>query len=103
VALFAGELSLDALRHTVQYGGDNVDLTPKEFDLLRCLLENKGIVMTREVLLDHVWGYDYFGESNAVDVYVRFLRSKIDERFGIRLITTVRGVGYKIEEEPESI
>jgi DNA-binding response OmpR family regulator len=60
-------------------------------------LENKGFVMTRDALLDKVWGYDYIGETNAVDVYVRFLRSKIDEKYGIRLITTVRGMGYRID------
>ncbi|MDR2487555.1 MAG: response regulator transcription factor [Clostridiales Family XIII bacterium] len=96
--LKAGALTLDTGRHVVHYGGEAVELTLKEFDLLRCLLENKGMVMTRDVLLDHVWGYDYYGESNAVDVYIRFLRSKIDEKFGIRLITTVRGVGYRIDE-----
>ncbi|MDR3072987.1 MAG: winged helix-turn-helix domain-containing protein, partial [Clostridiales Family XIII bacterium] len=77
---------------------EEIELTLKEFELLRCLLKNKGMVMTRDVLLDCVWGYDYIGESNAVDVYVRFLRSKIDEKYGIRLITTVRGVGYRILE-----
>jgi len=73
-----------------------VELTHKEFELLVCLLENKGRVMSRDALLNKVWGYDYIGETNVVDVYVRFLRSKIDERFHTKLITTVRGAGYKI-------
>ena len=68
-------------------------------DLLRYLLENKERVISRESLLDHVWGFDFVGETNAVDVYIRFLRAKIDEHFGIKLIHTVRGVGYVIREE----
>ena len=79
--------------------GQEVELTKKEFDLLRHLLENKGRVLTREALLDSVWGFDFVGETNSVDVYIRFLRSKIDEAFGIKLIHTVRGVGYVIKEE----
>ena len=67
--------------------------------LLRYLLENKERVISRESLLDHVWGFDFVGETNAVDVYIRFLRAKIDEHFGIKLIHTVRGVGYVIREE----
>ena len=74
-------------------------LTRREFDLLRYLLENKERVISRESLLDHVWGFDFVGETNAVDVYIRFLRAKIDEHFGIKLIHTVRGVGYVIREE----
>jgi DNA-binding response OmpR family regulator len=88
------ELNLDA--RTLAVGGEAVELTHKEFELLACLLENKGRVLTREALLNQVWGYDYIGETNVVDVYVRFLRSKVDEPFGVKLITTVRGVGYKI-------
>jgi len=63
------------------------------------LLENKGIVLSRETILERVWGYDFEGETNAVDVYIRFLRSKIDEAFGLKLISTVRGVGYVIRDE----
>ena len=68
-------------------------------ELLRYLLENKEKVISRESLLDNVWGFDFAGETNAVDVYIRFLRSKLDERFGVKLIHTVRGVGYVIREE----
>ena len=89
-------LVVDKDAHTVVYSGEDIELTHKEFELLVCLLENKGRVMSRDALLNRVWGYDYIGETNAVDVYVRFLRSKIDERFDIKTITTVRGAGYKI-------
>ena len=97
--LRAGPLSMNPDRHQVTVNGTQVELTRREFDLLRYLLENKGRVISRESLLDHVWGFDFVGETNAVDVYIRFLRSKIDERFGIKLIHTVRGVGYVIREE----
>ena len=86
-------------RHSVTVKGQGVELTKKEFDLLRHLLENKGRVLSREALLDSVWGFDFVGETNSVDVYIRFLRSKIDEAFGIKLIHTVRGVGYVIRED----
>ena len=97
--LTAGELSMDVARHQVTVKGQEVELTKKEFDLLRHLLENKGRVLTREALLDSVWGFDFIGETNSVDVYIRFLRSKIDEAFGVKLIHTVRGVGYVIRED----
>ena len=76
-----------------------MDLTKREFDLLHYLLENKGLVLSRETILEKVWGFDFEGETNAVDVYIRFLRSKIDEAFGVKLISTVRGVGYVIRDE----
>jgi DNA-binding response OmpR family regulator len=93
-----GELRVDKEAHTAVFSDTEtpVELTHKEFELLVCLLENKGRVLGRDMLLNKVWGYDYIGETNVVDVYVRFLRSKIDERFGVKLITTVRGAGYKI-------
>ena len=97
--LTAGELVMDVERHQVSVRGQSVELTKKEFDLLHQLLENKGRVLTREALLDSVWGFDFVGETNSVDVYIRFLRSKIDEAFGMKLIHTVRGVGYVIREE----
>ena len=97
--LTAGPLTMDTDRHEVSVNGEGVELTRREFDLLRYLLENKERVISRESLLDHVWGFDFVGETNAVDVYIRFLRAKIDEHFGIKLIHTVRGVGYVIREE----
>ena len=97
--LMAGPLTMDVDRHEVSVNGQEVELTRREFDLLRYLLENKEKGVTREVLLDNVWGFDFVGETNTVDVYIRFLRSKIDERFHIKLIHTVRGVGYVIRED----
>ena len=97
--LTCGALVMDVERHEVSLSGTPVELTRREFDLLRYLLENKEKVISRESLLDNVWGFDFAGETNAVDVYIRFLRSKIDERFGVKLIHTVRGVGYVIREE----
>jgi len=97
--LSANGVSLDLKRHTVTINKTPIDLTKREFDLLHYLLKNKGIVVTREMLLENVWEYDFDGGTNAVDVYIRFLRSKIDEMFDIKLIHTVRGVGYVIKDE----
>ena len=97
--LSASRVRLDVARRTVTVDDVPVELTKREFDLLHCLLKNKGIVLSRDTLMDHVWDYDFDGETNAVDVYIRFLRSKIDEAFGIKLIHTVRGVGYVIKDE----
>ena len=99
VPLSAGPLVMDVERHQVTVRGVNVELTKKEFDLLRHLLENKGRVLSREALLDAVWGFDFVGETNSVDVYIRFLRSKLDDAFQLKLIHTVRGVGYVIKED----
>lgn len=87
-------LEPDSRRVTVN--GQEVELTRKEFDLLHCLMEHQGKVMNRSELLNTVWGYDFAGETNTVDVYIRFLRSKIDEKYSLKLIETVRGVGYVI-------
>ena len=75
----------------------NVQLTQREFALLQTLMENRSIVLSREKLLDMVWGYDYVGETNVVDVYIRYLRQKLDDAFHIKLIHTVRSVGYVIK------
>ena len=99
IPLAVGPLVMDVEKHQVMVRGQNVELTKKEFDLLRHLLENKDRVLTREALLDAVWGFDFVGETNSVDVYIRFLRSKLDDAFGLKLIHTVRGVGYVIKEE----
>ena len=98
-ALVCGAVALDPDRHEVSVKGTAVELTRREFDLLRYLMEHKGKVISRESLLDNVWGFDFVGETNAVDVYIRFLRAKIDEVFDIKFIHTVRGVGYVIREE----
>ena len=79
--LSASGLLLDTGRHTVTMMGKSIELTKREFDLLHYLLKNKGLVVSRETLLEHVWGFDFAVETNAVDVYVRFLRGKIDEVF----------------------
>ena len=99
IPLAVGPLVMDVEKHQVMVRGQNVELTKKEFDLLRHLLENKDRVLTREALLDAVWGFDFVGETNSVDVYIRFLRSKLDDAFGLKLIHTVRGVGYVIKED----
>ena len=93
-----GELSLSVSRHEVHYGDNLIDLTAREFTLLQTLLENKNIVLSRSTLLEQVWGYDYMGETNVVDVYIRYLRSKIDDVYGVHIIQTVRGVGYVIKD-----
>ncbi len=89
---------MDEDRYEVTVNGEAVELTNREFELLRILLRNKNIVMDREKLMNAVCGYDYIGETNIIDVYVRYLRTKIDDRYGIKLIQTVRGVGYVIKE-----
>ena len=92
--LAAGPVTLDVERHAVEVAGEGVELTNREFEVLRALLENQDIVMTRERLANVACGYDYMGETNIIDVYIRHIRAKIDDRFGIKLVTTVRGVGY---------
>mgnify|MGYP001019737882 FL=1 len=77
--------------------GKRIELTKKEYDLLKTLLENKNIVLTRDQLIEKVWGYDYFDNTNVVSVFIRYLRSKIDDGFEKKLIITVRGVGYVIK------
>lgn len=97
--LRCGELALDKLRHKVTYADKEIELTNREFSLLQVLLENKNIVLSRDVLMEKVCGYDYIGETNVIDVYVRYLRTKIDDLLKVKIITTVRGVGYVIKDE----
>ncbi len=94
--LTVGDLTIEPESRTVTYLTDVIDLTRREFDLLLHLLVNRGIVQSRDTLLAQVWGYDYTGETNAVDVYIRYLRTKLEEPYGTKLIHTVRGVGYVI-------
>lgn len=89
-----GDLSIFPERHEVRAGDEVIDLTKKEFDLLLFLSKNKNRVLKREEILEKVWGYGYAGKTNIVDVYVRYLRSKIDEKVGKKYIHTVRGIGY---------
>ena len=91
------KLVLDDKKHMVTYDGHEVTLTNREFLMLKTLLENRDIVLSRDTLLEKVCGYDYIGETNVVDVYIRFLRSKIDEVYDIKMIQTIRGVGYVIK------
>lgn len=93
-----GELTLNLTSHSAFYGEEELTLTKKEYELLEYMLKNKNIALTREQLLNNVWDYEYFGDTNVVDVYIRYLRQKIDDKYGIRLISTVRGVGYIIKD-----
>ena len=92
-----GDLEIDPAGHSVRRGGVLVDLSPKEFALLEYLARYQGEVVTRTQILDHVWDYNYDGMSNVVDVYIGYLRKKIEKPFGSQIIKAVRGVGYKIE------
>lgn len=94
--LQVGNLVLDPAAHRVSRDGQTVELTPKEFALLELFMRRRGEVLTRSVILDHVWDFAYEGGSNVVDVYVRYLRDKIDRPFGETSIETVRGVGYRL-------
>jgi two-component system response regulator ArlR len=96
--LTIGTLQMDIARHLVTCKGEAVDLTGREFALLQMLMENQSIVLSREILMEKVWGYDFVGETNIVDVYIRYLRGKIDEAFHVKLLHTVRGVGYTLRE-----
>lgn len=99
--LVVGELKLNIHTREVTREGKIIDLTPREFDLLVCLLQNKNIVLTRDQLLNQVWGYDYVGDTNIVDVYIRYLRQKVDKAFMTPYIKTVRGVGYTVKDRDE--
>lgn len=96
--LRAGDLVMELSSHKVTRGGKEIDLSSREFALLEYLLRNKGAVLTREQLENHVWDYDFEGGSNIVDVYVRYLRRKLDDSFDQKLLHTVRGVGYSLRE-----
>ena len=97
--LRAGELTLDPRSYSVSFGTEQIQLTKKEFDLLHYLMLHKGEAVTRDALLSDVWGYDYAGDTNVVDVYIRYLRHKIDDRFHIHTIQTIRSVGYMFTYE----
>ena len=97
--LSAGKLTLDPARYAVSWDGTPIALTKKEFDLLKYLMEHKGQAVTRDALLTDVWGDDYAGDTNVVDVYIRYLRHKIDEPFGVKTIHTIRAVGYMFSYE----
>lgn len=94
-------LTMNNEKHTVKRDDDKINLTKKEYDLLQYLLENQDVVISRDKLLKNIWGYDYIGETNVVDVYIRYLRTKIDEPYNKKLIHTVRGVGYVLRVEED--
>lgn len=97
--LRVGKLKLKPSSREVSVDDKQIDLTKKEFDVLCFLLTNKGLVISREVMLERIWGYDFQGETNAIDVYIRYLRQKIEEPFNMKIIQTIRGVGYVIRDE----
>lgn len=97
--LSIGDLSVNISTREVKRADNNIELTPREFDLLVCLLKNANIVLSRDQLIEQVWGYDYYGDTNVVDVYIRYLRQKIDKGYEQTYIQTVRGVGYTIKEQ----
>ena len=100
--LVVGDLTMDTATQEVRRGSRRVDLSAKEYALLRYLMMNRDIVLSREMIENHVWNYDYEGGTNIVDVYIRYLRRKIDDGEEVKLIRTVRGRGYVIRED-ESI
>ena len=91
-------LKIIPAQYEVIVGNTKVSLTKKEYDLLEYLVRNKRVVLTREQILSTVWGYDYAGDTNVVDVYIRYLRSKLDDKFGEKYIHTMRGIGYVVKE-----
>lgn len=98
-ALHAGNLTMDIKTHQVHRGDVEIELSAREFQILEYLMRNKGCVLTREAIEAHVWNYDYIGGSNMIDVYIRYLRRKIDEGQEEKLIQTVRGKGYVLREK----
>ncbi|MCL4853228.1 MAG: response regulator transcription factor [Bryobacteraceae bacterium] len=100
--LQVGDLVLDCIRRRVSRAGETIDLAPKEFSILEYLMRNRGRPLSRTMIVEHVWDMDYDGLTNIVDVYIRHLRSKIDDRFPLKLIHTVRGIGYMLDsaEQP---
>ena len=95
----AGMLHIEPASYSAGYGDTPIMLTKKEFDLLNYLWQHEGTAVTRDELLNHVWGYEFMGDTNIVDVYIRYLRQKIDDKFGIKTIHTIRAVGYMFRYE----
>ncbi len=94
------DLEIDFRSRSVSRGGEQIELTAKEFDILAYLAHNAGQLLSREKIARHVWNYDYEGNSNIIDVYIRYLRKKLDENHEPKLLHTKRGVGYVLREEP---
>ena len=97
--LSGGSVVIDTASWQVKVKGETVPLTRKEFDTLKYLMEHQGTAVTRDQLMNEVWGYDYIGDSNIVDVYIRYLRQKIDDPYKIKTIHTIRSVGYLFSYE----
>jgi DNA-binding response OmpR family regulator len=97
--LSVGDLTMDTAAKVVKRGGKEIPLSAKEYALLEYLMHNAGIVLSREKIENHIWNFDYEGGTNVVDVYIRYLRKKIDEGYDKKLIHTVRGRGYVLREE----
>ena len=95
--LQVGDLALDCIRRKVTRASENIELAPKEFSILEYMMRNRGRPLSRTMIVEHVWDMDYDGLTNIVDVYIRHLRSKIDDRFPAKMIHTVRGIGYMLD------
>lgn len=93
------DLTVDISTRQVTRGGDSINLSAKEFDILEYLIRNKNVVLSREKIENHVWNFDYSGGTNVIDVYIRYLRKKIDAPYDKKLIQTIRGAGYVLREE----
>ena len=100
--LQVGDLTLDCIRRKVSRAAENSELAPKEFSILEYLMRNRGRPLSRTMIVEHVWDMDYDGLTNIVDVYIRHLRSKIDDKWPQKMIQTVRGIGYMIEAPEKS-
>ena len=95
--LQVGDLTLDCIRRKVTRSNDSIELAPKEFSILEYMMRNRGRPLSRTMIVEHVWDMDYDGLTNIVDVYIRHLRSKIDDKFTTKMIHTVRGIGYMLD------
>ena len=95
--LSVGDLTLDCIRRKVTRTNENIELAPKEFSILEYMMRNRGRPLSRTMIVEHVWDMDYDGLTNIVDVYIRHLRSKIDDKFPVKMIHTVRGIGYMLD------
>src|SRR5579859_2218391 len=95
--LTVGDLTLDCIRRKVTRSNENIELAPKEFSILEYMMRNRGRPLSRTMIVEHVWDMDYDGLTNIVDVYIRHLRSKIDDKFPLKMIHTVRGIGYMLD------
>src|SRR6202163_1304048 len=101
--LVVGDLALDCIRRKVTRSSENIELAPKEFSILEYLMRNRGRPLSRTMIVEHVWDMDYDGLTNIVDVYIRHLRSKIDDKYPVKMIHTVRGIGYMLDTPEKAV